>query len=152
MTHPREGESMKRAKATRRRDSGQSLAEFAIVLPILLALLVGIFEFGVAWNRKQVLTNAAREGARLAVLPSTFSSDDVDDVVDNYLTSAGIDPTSVARNYVGICSNCTGGTVTIQLQMTHTMPFVSAVAGLLDGGSGTPGSVTLTSVVNMRHE
>lgn len=143
---------MKRAKAIRRWDSGQSLAEFAIVLPILLALLVGIFEFGVAWNRKQVLTNAAREGARLAVLPSIAAADTVDTIVDNYLTSAGIDPPSVARNYVGLCSNCTGGTVTIQLQMTHTMPFVSAVAGLLDGGSGTPGSVTLTSVVNMRHE
>ena len=142
---------MKRGAAIRRRESGQSLLEFAIVLPILLALLVGIFEFGVAWNRKQVLTNAAREGARRAVLPAPVPADTVDAVVDNYLTSAGITPGDVSRNYAGLASG-TGGTVTIQLQMTHTMPFVSAVAGLLGGGGGTPGSVTLTSVVNMRKE
>jgi Flp pilus assembly protein TadG len=143
---------MKPAQRIPRRDSGQSLVEFAIVLPILLALLVGIFEFGVAWNRKQVLTNAAREGARRAILPSIATADTVDAVVDNYLTSAGIDPVSVARNYAGLCTGCTGTTITIQLQMTHTMPFVSAVAGLLVAGGETPGSVTLTSVVNMRHE
>ena len=136
----------------KRRDSGQSLVEFAIVLPILLALLVGIFEFGVAWNRKQVLTNAAREGARLAVLPSISDPDTVDFVVDTYLTSAGIDPASVTRDYHGsLCSLCTGQTVTIELQMNHTMPFVSAVSGLLSA-SPTAGAVTLTSVVNMRHE
>ena len=56
---------MKRGEPIHPRESGQSLLEFAIVLPILLALLVGIFEFGVAWNRKQVLTNAAREGAHV---------------------------------------------------------------------------------------
>lgn len=142
---------MKRRERVRPRDSGQSLAEFAIVLPILLALLVGIFEFGVAWNRKQVLTNAAREGARRAVLPSPTPADTVDAVVDNYLNSAGIPSGDVTRNYVGLAST-TGGTVTIQLQMNHTMPFVSAVSGLLGGGGGTPGSVTLTSVVNMRKE
>ena len=142
---------MKRGEPIHPRESGQSLLEFAIVLPILLALLVGIFEFGVAWNRKQVLTNAAREGARRAVLPAPTPADTVDAVVDNYLTSAGITPADVSRNYSGLASG-TGGTVTIQLQMTHTMPFVSAVAGLLVSGGGTPGSVTLTSVVNMRKE
>ena len=136
----------------KRGDSGQSLLEFAIVLPILLALLVGILEFGVAWNRKQVLTNAAREGARLAVLPGISDPDTVDFVVDTYLTSAGIDPASVTRDYHGsLCSFCTGQTVTIELQMNHTMPFVSAVSGLLSA-SPTADAVTLTSVVNMRHE
>lgn len=142
---------MKRGDSIRRRDSGQSLLEFAIVLPILLALLVGIFEFGVAWNRKQVLTNAAREGARLAVLPGITNPDTVDFVVDSYLTSAGITPASVTRNYAGLCGSCTGETVTVQLQMDHTMPFVSAISGLLSA-SPTAGSVPLTSIVNMRHE
>lgn len=144
---------MKRGEPIRPSESGQSLLEFAIVLPILLALLVGIFEFGVAWNRKQVLTNAAREGARLAVLPGIADADTVDSVMNSYLTSAGIDPASVTRDYHGsLCASCTGQTVTVELQMEHTMPFVSAVAGLLVSGGSTPGSVTLTSVVNMRKE
>ncbi|MGH7551129.1 MAG: TadE/TadG family type IV pilus assembly protein [Gemmatimonadota bacterium] len=138
---------MKRPK----RDSGQSVAEFAIVLPILLALLVGIFEFGVAWNRKQVLTNAAREGARLAVLPNTFSEAAVNATMDSYLTSAGIAPADVSRDLEMCSVPCTGDTVTIELTMNHTMPFISSIAGLLSA-SPTAGAVTLTSVVNMRHE
>ncbi|HKY61490.1 MAG TPA: TadE/TadG family type IV pilus assembly protein [Gemmatimonadota bacterium] len=141
---------MRRSKAIHRRDSGQSLVEFAIVLPILLGLLVGIFEFGVAWNRKQVLTNAAREGARAAVLQSVATDTDVDAVVDPYLTSAGIDPDAVSKSYNNV-GGSTGDTVTIQLQMNHTMPFISAITGFL-ADSPTAGAVTLTSVVNMRHE
>ncbi|MGH7542315.1 MAG: TadE/TadG family type IV pilus assembly protein [Gemmatimonadota bacterium] len=138
------------SETIRRRESGQSLLEFAIILPILLALLVGIFEFGVAWNRKQVLTNAAREGARLAVLPSTADTDTVDVQIDVYLTSAGIAPGDVSRTYANIPGG-TGDVVTITLQMDHTMPFVSAISGFLSD-SPTAGSVTLSSIVNMRHE
>lgn len=47
---------------------GQALVEFALVLPILLLLVLGVFEFGRAWHAYQVITDAAREGARLAVV------------------------------------------------------------------------------------
>jgi Flp pilus assembly protein TadG len=40
------------------------LLEFAITLPLLVVLVVGIFDFGSAFNLKHELTNAAREGAR----------------------------------------------------------------------------------------
>jgi len=46
------------------------MVETAIVLPIMLVLMVGIFEVGRAYETWQVLTNAAREGARMAVTPS----------------------------------------------------------------------------------
>jgi Flp pilus assembly protein TadG len=35
-----------------------------MVLPLLLVMLIGIFEFGRAWNIYQTITDAAREGAR----------------------------------------------------------------------------------------
>ena len=41
------------------------IVEFAVALPLLLVLAVGIFDFGSAFNMKQKLTNAAREAARL---------------------------------------------------------------------------------------
>ena len=44
---------------------GQSLVEFALVIPILVALMVGIFQFSLALMTKNVMTNAAREGARV---------------------------------------------------------------------------------------
>ncbi|MGH7572476.1 MAG: TadE/TadG family type IV pilus assembly protein [Gemmatimonadota bacterium] len=132
----------------RRHDAGQSVLELAIAMPVLLALLVGIFEFGIAWNRKQVLTNAAREGARMGVLDLAQNAD-VDLTVDTYLTSAGINPADVTKVYAGIGAP-TGQTVTITLSLNHQLAFVGPIVGLL--GGSIPGVVTLASTVNMRHE
>ena len=46
---------------------GAELVEFALVLPLLLLLLVGIFDFGSLFALRQKMTNAAREGARIVV-------------------------------------------------------------------------------------
>ena len=54
-------------------ERGQSLIETALTLPLLLLVSVSIFEFGRAYQMTQVLTNAAREGARVAVLPGSTS-------------------------------------------------------------------------------
>ena len=56
-----------------RDERGAAIIETALTLPILLLVSVGIFEFGRAYETSQVLTNAAREGARVAVLPYAVS-------------------------------------------------------------------------------
>ncbi len=48
-------------------ERGAALIEAAVTIPIILLIAVGIFEFGRAYQTWQVLTNAAREGARVAV-------------------------------------------------------------------------------------
>ena len=55
-------------RARIRNERGAALLETAITLPIILMICVGIFEFGRAYQTWQVLTNAAREGARVAVI------------------------------------------------------------------------------------
>lgn len=55
-------------------ESGQSLVEFALVVPILLLFILGILEFGWLLNAKITLTGGAREGARAAVV-STVNRD-----------------------------------------------------------------------------
>lgn len=47
---------------------GQSMVEFALVLPILIVLLVGIFEFGMIFNAFLQINHASREGARTGAL------------------------------------------------------------------------------------
>ncbi len=74
-----------------RNERGAALLETAVTLPIILLISVGIFEFGRAYQVQQVLTNAAREGARVAVLPD-FTDAQVRDVVRSYMTSGGITP------------------------------------------------------------
>jgi Flp pilus assembly protein TadG len=45
--------------------SGQSMVEFALILPIFVLFIVGIFELGRAFFSYIAITNAAREGARV---------------------------------------------------------------------------------------
>lgn len=59
---------------------GAALVEFAIVLPLLLLLLVGMIEFGLLFYNKQVLTNASREGARAGIARES----NIPEVVDDY--------------------------------------------------------------------
>src|SRR5687767_1364031 len=70
-------------------DRGAELIEFALVFPILLLLVAGIADFGFLFQRYEVVTNAAREGARIAVLPS-YTVADVQQRVTNYLASGGL--------------------------------------------------------------
>jgi len=57
-----------RIRKTQENENGQSLVEFALVLPLLLLLVVGIAEAGRAWMTQNVLTGAVREAARIAVV------------------------------------------------------------------------------------
>src|SRR5579875_1955421 len=55
-------------------ERGQNLVEFALVLPALLAVLTGIFSFGVIFNQYEILTNAASSGARAAAMSRSGST------------------------------------------------------------------------------
>jgi hypothetical protein len=52
----------------RRGQDGAAAVEFALLLPLLVLLLFGFIQFGIAFNTKIQATNAAREGARMAVV------------------------------------------------------------------------------------
>ena len=49
----------------RRRESGQALCEFALTLPILMALVLGVIELGYALFQTQLITSMSREGSNL---------------------------------------------------------------------------------------
>ena len=73
----------------RRNERGAALIEAAITIPIILLIAVGIFEFGRAYQTWQVLTNAAREGARQAILIDKTDAD-VQTTVQNYMKAGGL--------------------------------------------------------------
>lgn len=76
-----------------RGEAGQAAVELALVLPVLLILLVGMIECARAWNMYQVLTDAAREGARTAILASPLVDDDsVRSVIAGALRRGALDP------------------------------------------------------------
>ena len=78
---------------------GQDLVEFALLLPLLLAMFLGIMEFGIIILSYNTIANAAREGARYAIIhPNEMI--DIDEEVPCSSSSPG-DPVRNARLHVG---------------------------------------------------
>jgi Flp pilus assembly protein TadG len=102
----------------RRNRQGAAVVEFAVVAPVFFMVVLGMIEFGRAIMVEQVLTNAAREGARVAVLDSATSTG-VTSQVTNYLRNAGI-PTggTVTINPTAPASAAYGGTVSVMVQIS----------------------------------
>ena len=81
-----------------RRERGSELLELALALPFLLVFAVGVSDFGGAYNLKQKISNAAREGARFGISqPKNDLGDSppasilaTRNAVANYLTNAGL--------------------------------------------------------------
>jgi Flp pilus assembly protein TadG len=142
--------SLRRFRACER---GAELIELAVTLPILLALVAGIIDFGILFQRYEVLTNAAREGARVGVLPS-YATADVQARVTNYLAASGINDAPAAAVVYGTEAIGAGGltvsTVTVTVQYPHSFIILGPVAALLSGGS-VP-SLTLRAASKMRVE
>jgi Flp pilus assembly protein TadG len=83
---------------------GAQLLEFALVLPVMLVFVVGIVQFGGAFNLKQKMANAAREGTRVMIsntltdqncLSSYCSAQAAAQAVANYMTSNGVDSSCI---------------------------------------------------------
>ena len=69
------------------RRTGTAAVEFAVVAPIMFMVVVAMFELGRSMSIQQTLTNAAREGAREAILPTATVSS-VEDVVAGYVAAS----------------------------------------------------------------
>ncbi len=105
--------------------NGAALVELAIILPLLLLIVFGIFEFGRAMFITNTLNNAAREGARrAAVMPAPIN-------IDAYVTSCiPFDKTGLT-----ITTNSTTTGPTPLVKVTVTLPFrtVTEMIPMLDG-------------------
>jgi Flp pilus assembly protein TadG len=118
------------ALARRFRDSGASqIVEFAVSLPLLVVFVVGIYDFSGAVTLKQKLTNAAREGARIA------ASDPASDLADPPSVPVSVmDAYYVIDSYILAeqMSDCGLSSVTPKLGPTLTW---SATASTCPGGT-----------------
>jgi len=117
------------------------MVEFALVLPLLLILVVGIVEFGRAYNTKISLQAAAREGARELALGR-------DDRVQAAIW--GATPHNPDYSIVQSCPEGSSGDTLQQAKVTVTeeFTFVPALGNLL--GSGSFGTITLSATGAMR--
>ena len=132
-------------RATRWGERGQALAEFALVLPLMLLFIAGIVELGRAWNIKQVVTDAAREGARYAVADAAMNRADVIAKVEQRLELAKIQTSDISVACIGSVADTT---VTVTVSTDVKLGLV----GALLGWAGAPSVVPVSSRTIMRNE
>jgi Flp pilus assembly protein TadG len=117
---------------------GQGLVEFALVVPLLILLVIGIAEFGRAWMTRNILVGAAREAVRIAAV----TGDQAAAVAraNDILSSAAIAGADVSTEDDGAAYG------TYRVTVTYVFPTV--IAGFIPGLDG----ITLSTSTSMRKE
>lgn len=111
---------MKRLRSER----GAAAVEFALVLPVLVLVLLGIVEFGRAYNAQITVTSAAREGARVMAIQNNVTSAQT----SVKAASPSLNPQLSNAQIVVSPSNCTSGnnaTVTVSYRLDFLTGFMA---------------------------
>jgi Flp pilus assembly protein TadG len=88
------------------RDDGQAIVEFALVLPLLMGLLLGIVQFGIVFNNYETLTDAARVGGRQAAVSRFVGDNGASAETAARAAASGLDPSTLAVD----AQSCAPGT------------------------------------------
>ena len=137
-------------------DRGTALIEAAMTVPLILLIMVGIFEVGRAYETWQVLTNAAREGARMSIIPGTTVAT-AQSMVRTYMQNGALPKYATAAVAVNQASTLTvnGNPVSASL-VTVDYPFdfiiLQPIARLVVPGSNAGQSITMRATAVMRNE
>jgi Flp pilus assembly protein TadG len=131
---------------------GAQLVEFALVFPIVLLLTAGIIDVGFLLKDYQVVTNAAREGARLGAVQGGAAA--VTERVNAYLAAGGLQgiaTTDVQQVLVTIPSGAAIPAVRVVVAYPYEYMVLAPVATLI-ASDAIPSTVTLRAGVTMRQE
>jgi len=122
------------------RDRGQTLAEFALVLPVLLLLLMAVFDFGRAIYAFNTVSNAARAGARVAIVDQNSAR--IEEKAVAQAISMNRDELDI--DFVGPSTSCPGAvkigcpvSVTVTYQWSALTPIIGNLIGPIELASTT---------------
>ncbi len=142
---------------------GSEIAEFAMILPIFFLALIALFWFGQAFRIYGTITQAAREGARAAVVPPCATCSSTNDpsqnaftAIQNTLVSAHVDPTKLRwpTTLPPVCScspssgtSCSGGIAPppVSCDIGQSQICVQGITRSSAGGPPTETNVELSS-------
>jgi Flp pilus assembly protein TadG len=134
------------------RESGAELVEMAVVLPLLMLLIAGIVDFAFLLQSFEVVTNAAREGARIGVLPG-YGTTDIQSRVSQYVSSAGLTGTPTTTVTPTTITPAGGGApfpaIQVSVSYNYRYLFIGPVVSLLGRSFVTTKTFTATSVMRV---
>jgi Flp pilus assembly protein TadG len=119
-------------------DRGQAFVEFALILPVLLLIVLGIIQFGSLYNNDETITNATRAGARVAAVSRT-ASDPVGTTIQAVKNAAP----NLTQSQINVTVTPAppwqpGGTVTV----TATYPYSINLLGMVVKSGNLSSSTT----------
>jgi Flp pilus assembly protein TadG len=132
------------------RREGAAAVEFALILPVLLLILVGIIQFGIVWSQWQVMEGAAREGARCAAVQAAGYADcvvqiEIDNAAGSYTASQ--DATVLVSGGGAACTDDTvGQNVTVSWDQTYSLGTLARLVPVI------PDTITGTMEATFRCE
>ena len=140
-----------RAISVRSAERGAAAIEFALVLPMLAALLFGLIELSFALYNKAILTNAAREAARAGIVYAKprVTTTAISNVASNYATDLLVtfgtnSPPAVSVDQSG--GTAAGNPLKVTVSYTYTGLLVGSIVSQLTG------PITLSSATVMAYE
>lgn len=133
---------------------GASAVEFAIILPILSLLVIGIIDFGLLLYNKAVLTNASREGARAGIVQSTprVSVPAIESVVisycqNNLIDFSGVTPKAVTFTPPPVSCTAFGDDLTVKVSFSDTLLLLPNIMRLFGASLTNPMQIEATTTM-----
>lgn len=139
----------------RARDRGAAAVEFALVVPILIVILLGVVDFGLQLNSQAVTANAAREGARTGSLGGSQAEviTAAKSATVSLLNTSGTNPTVKVTCRLPTNAVCPSGLDTSRQAGGTVVVTVSYVYKWLSPAIlGLPASITVSKTSEMRIE
>jgi len=140
----------------RRRERGAVAVEFALVLPLLLLLVLGGIDWGYYFFASEVITNVAREGASVAVLPG-YTDAMVTSRVQQYIQAgvldANVTPTITIQRSVAV-SYGSGTATGSKVIVSYPFHFIAlnGIARLIVSNTTVGSDFTMAASATMRNE
>jgi len=131
---------------------GQDLVEYALLLPFMLMLIMGIFDLGRVTFLYSTITNISREGARYGVVHPCALEAEVKAAVEN--KSIGINPNDLDFTIAWNPADCStpdpagSGTVTVSVSFDF-LPLTPFIVNILGGGGSVPLDATTTMYLEL---
>lgn len=135
-------------KKNSKSEGGAVAVEFALIVPIFLVLVLGIMEFGRAFNIQVSLSEAARESARYAAVHCTEATYDPDDATAAALAAApsvSLDDADVDIQYSG--DGTCAAENNVEVTVTYNTSYLTGLPGFIPG---LPADLEITSKGVMR--
>lgn len=119
--------SLSRPLTKIRSECGQAIVEFAIVVPLLLTLILGITQVAITYNHYLTITDAARVGARDAAV-GRFSGETPGDVQQSVVAAASdLDPNQLDVSATNPDWNQSGSDVTVTVRYPYSINVLGVV-------------------------